>query len=466
MEIYLGFWSKQYFSRINKFIYNSNTDGIDDYKETIKNALILHTNLLKNSELKLNILTDSEGKKIINEIGGVHYENIETVFDEIDGINVLFNGFEKFFAMQELCKRKVPFIYVDYLYHIPKLEEISKEVDIVLEFFVDLEETEDRKKTLMDWFVAGTEFVSFFANFNNSLNLSKKTKTLKDFNIVNKIPEHIHGSDIFAFNEKFEIGEKIFQAINEKIIKLQDHFEDPMILESFALIAKNPRYFFNYWASQEITQILEKNNIKFSYYFDPQIVFDGQIHYKNFTNLLPFGYIKALNNTFHFEQERVQNWKNNALSVSSRAKEIKNVLSDQKSIALAKKELNKEIPSVSPSISKMAKNFASAMTDFAKSGFLQVTEEQHKARMAICNDCEFWQQGARFGLGKCLKCGCTGAKQWLATSVCPINKWGAISKEEVEASKEKENAEAKETQSPVSQQADGGSQEPSPEAQG
>jgi hypothetical protein len=123
-------------------------------------------------------------------------------------------------------------------------------------------------------------------------------------------------------------------------------------------------------------------------------------------------------------------------------------------------------PQKEPSLLEMAGNFASAMKSFAGSGFLRVTEEQHAERMAICNGCEFWKPGARFGLGKCLKCGCTGAKHWIATSVCPINKWGAISKEEVEASKEKENAEAKETQSPVSQQADGSSQEPSPEAQG
>ena len=128
-------------------------------------------------------------------------------------------------------------------------------------------------------------------------------------------------------------------------------------------------------------------------------------------------------------------------------------------------EINQE--EQGPSLLKMAGSFASAMKDFAGSGFLRVTEEQHAARMDICNGCEFWEQGARFGMGKCLKCGCTGAKQWIATSVCPINKWGAISKEEVEASlKEKENAEAQETQSPVSQQADGSSQEPSPEVQG
>jgi hypothetical protein len=118
-------------------------------------------------------------------------------------------------------------------------------------------------------------------------------------------------------------------------------------------------------------------------------------------------------------------------------------------------------PEKSPSIVKMASNFASAMKDFAESGFLRVTPEQYNSRMDICNKCEFWQPDARMGLGKCLKCGCTGAKQWIATSVCPIEKWGAISKEEVEASKERENAQAQETQGTVSQQADGSTQEPS-----
>lgn len=115
----------------------------------------------------------------------------------------------------------------------------------------------------------------------------------------------------------------------------------------------------------------------------------------------------------------------------------------------------------SPSVVKMASNFVSAMKDFAQSGFLRVTNEQYKARMDICNKCEFWKSDARMGLGKCLKCGCTGAKQWIATSVCPIEKWGAVSKEEVEASKERENAQAQETQGTVSQQADGSTQEPS-----
>jgi hypothetical protein len=107
-----------------------------------------------------------------------------------------------------------------------------------------------------------------------------------------------------------------------------------------------------------------------------------------------------------------------------------------------------------PSLLKMAGNFATSMKHFAKSGFLRVTEEQHAARMDICNGCEFWKQGARFGMGKCLKCGCSGAKQWIATSVCPINKWGAISKEEVEASKLNQNASPQTTKDELPEQVD------------
>ncbi len=114
-----------------------------------------------------------------------------------------------------------------------------------------------------------------------------------------------------------------------------------------------------------------------------------------------------------------------------------------------------------PSLWGMANNFAAAMKDFAESGFLRVTQEQYQARMDICNQCEFWESNARMGLGKCLKCGCTGAKQWIATSECPIQKWGKITKEEVEASKEKENVQTQEVQSSVSEQVDSSSQEPS-----
>ena len=138
----------------------------------------------------------------------------------------------------------------------------------------------------------------------------------------------------------------------------------------------------------------------------------------------------------------------------------------EQKIKSEKEELIQKYKQKGPSIGKMASNFAMAMRDFAQSGFLRVTPQQYKSRMDICNKCEFWQADARLGMGKCLKCGCTGAKQWIASSECPIQKWGKISKEEILASKEEENATAQETQNTVSQQADGSSQGPSPEAQG
>jgi hypothetical protein len=79
-----------------------------------------------------------------------------------------------------------------------------------------------------------------------------------------------------------------------------------------------------------------------------------------------------------------------------------------------------------PSVGQMAKNFVVAMTESAKTGFKKVTPEQHAQRMAVCNNCQFWDGKARMGAGKCLKCGCSGAKQWLASSKCPINLWGSI----------------------------------------
>lgn len=81
-----------------------------------------------------------------------------------------------------------------------------------------------------------------------------------------------------------------------------------------------------------------------------------------------------------------------------------------------------------PSVTQMAKNFGAAMVDFAGSGFQKASKEEHAARMDICNKCEFWDAQARFGLGKCQKCGCTGAKQWIASSTCPIGLWGSVAK--------------------------------------
>ena len=79
-----------------------------------------------------------------------------------------------------------------------------------------------------------------------------------------------------------------------------------------------------------------------------------------------------------------------------------------------------------PSITQMAANFAGAMGAYAMDGFRHASKEQHAERLAICNACEFWDAKARLGAGKCLKCGCAGAKLWIASSECPIKKWGRV----------------------------------------
>jgi hypothetical protein len=176
--------------------------------------------------------------------------------------------------------------------------------------------------------------------------------------------------------------------------------------------------------------------------------------------LTPFPVVRSIHELDEETKQRIiEEIKNNPLNKLKEMASMQGITSSS--------EKTKKLKKTSRiSLLDMAGNFTSAMKDFAKSGFLRVTEEQHAQRMEICNGCEFWQGDARMGMGKCLKCGCTGAKQWIATSVCPINKWGAISKEEIEASMEKENAQAQETQSTVSQQADGSSQELTPETKG
>lgn len=78
-----------------------------------------------------------------------------------------------------------------------------------------------------------------------------------------------------------------------------------------------------------------------------------------------------------------------------------------------------------PRMGEMAKNFATAMVTWATNGFPVASEDEVKKRNALCLNCNFWDAGAREGLGKCnhSKCGCTKIKWWLATEKCPIGKW-------------------------------------------
>jgi hypothetical protein len=71
----------------------------------------------------------------------------------------------------------------------------------------------------------------------------------------------------------------------------------------------------------------------------------------------------------------------------------------------------------------MAQRFTESMKTWAKQGF-NVSKEAYEKRIAICKTCEFWDDSALAGYGKCLKCGCGRGKHWLPHEKCPIDKWG------------------------------------------
>lgn len=82
-----------------------------------------------------------------------------------------------------------------------------------------------------------------------------------------------------------------------------------------------------------------------------------------------------------------------------------------------------EIKDNIPTNFDMAKNFANATLRFVKAGFKLADDETLKRRNILCTSCEFWKANARLGLGKCMKCGCSSAKLYLASESCPIKKW-------------------------------------------
>lgn len=74
-------------------------------------------------------------------------------------------------------------------------------------------------------------------------------------------------------------------------------------------------------------------------------------------------------------------------------------------------------------IAELSKNFTVAMFEYAKDGFKNASEETYQKRLEICRACSFWDEAGYFGMGKCNKCGCSGAKLRIDSSNCPINKW-------------------------------------------
>jgi hypothetical protein len=78
-----------------------------------------------------------------------------------------------------------------------------------------------------------------------------------------------------------------------------------------------------------------------------------------------------------------------------------------------------------PRMTEKINTFGRAMSKWMDSGFKIADKEEVESRKEICRMCPNWDEGARFGMGKCTHgaCGCTKLKWWLATEKCPAGLW-------------------------------------------
>lgn len=76
-----------------------------------------------------------------------------------------------------------------------------------------------------------------------------------------------------------------------------------------------------------------------------------------------------------------------------------------------------------PTLMEMAGNFAKATAQFVMAGMPVCSQEQFKARRAVCDACPEWMKDA--AIPHCRRCGCAGLKLWLVTERCPLDKWPA-----------------------------------------
>ena len=72
------------------------------------------------------------------------------------------------------------------------------------------------------------------------------------------------------------------------------------------------------------------------------------------------------------------------------------------------------------SVWQQVKNVTSAVVDYAKDGFTNVSEEERNKRLEICRGCEFFNKDGEI----CSKCTChMKIKTYMRSSNCPIGKW-------------------------------------------
>ena len=76
-----------------------------------------------------------------------------------------------------------------------------------------------------------------------------------------------------------------------------------------------------------------------------------------------------------------------------------------------------------PPMIEQAKNVVLSGLKFAKNNFSIADDSIFLKRKEICDSCEFWDNNAFSGTGRCLKCGCSSLKLKLSSEKCPIGKW-------------------------------------------
>lgn len=73
-----------------------------------------------------------------------------------------------------------------------------------------------------------------------------------------------------------------------------------------------------------------------------------------------------------------------------------------------------------PSLLEQAYNLAASMSEYAKSGFKNVSDEVYKERISICDGCDLLRKEDR----RCYECGCfVDKKAYIAVEECPKKKW-------------------------------------------
>ena len=76
-----------------------------------------------------------------------------------------------------------------------------------------------------------------------------------------------------------------------------------------------------------------------------------------------------------------------------------------------------------PTLLELADNFTRATATWTSQGFPTPSEEEYQRRAELCNGCKFWNANEWLNVGRCMKCGCSGVKRYMATATCPLGIW-------------------------------------------